>query len=154
GSTGAATGFGAYLLTDPAVIGDVANDISIDGGDVAYLKSFILSLPRTKIPKPPTGVGTIVSPSAVDPIISLTGGFQVSNSVVAVPVMLDHPRPDGSSGLTSAILGLTYDPSVLSVSASDIALGSIPGLGSGWHLVPHIDQATGQIAIEMFGESP
>jgi len=149
-STGTATGFGAYTMADPAVMGDVTGDGTVDGSDVAYLKAFILGLTRTKIAKPPTAVGTIVSPSAVDPTISLAG-FQTNNGIVSVPVMLDHPRPDGSTGLTSAILALTYDPSVLSVSAADITLGSIPGLSSGWEVVPHIDATTGQIAIELFG---
>jgi len=45
---------------------------------------------------------------------------------------------------------LTYDPKVLTVSASDITLGSIPGLGSGWHLVSVIDPVTGQIGIDLF----
>src|SRR5262245_65432642 len=52
--------------------------------------------------------------------------------------------------MTEAILGLTYDPKVLTVSAADISLGSIPGLGSGWRLVSMIDQATGQIAIDLY----
>ena len=63
---GTATGFGPYSLLDPAVVGDLAGDAVVDGGDVAYLKSFILNLPRTKIPKPP-GLTGIVSPSAPDP---------------------------------------------------------------------------------------
>jgi len=39
------------------------------------------------------------------------------------------------------------------VPAAYITLGSIPGLSSGWQVVPHIDQATGTIAIEMFGQN-
>src|SRR4029077_16081652 len=99
-----------------------------DGGDVATLKSFILHFPRPVIPTPP-GLTGIVSPNAVDPTLSLTGTFQANNGIVSVPVVLDHPRPEGSTGLTSAILALTYDPSVLSASASDITFGAIPGMG-------------------------
>ena len=43
--------------------------------------------------------------------------------------MIDHPHPAGSTGLTEAILALTYDPTMLSVSPSDITLGSIPQPG-------------------------
>ena len=32
------------------------------------------------------------------------------------------------------LIGITYDPKVLSVSAADITLGSIEGLSSGWQL--------------------
>jgi len=52
--------------------------------------------------------------------------------------------------MTEAILALTYDPKVLSVSSSDITLGSIPGLGAGWQITSVVDQATGQIGIELF----
>jgi hypothetical protein len=47
-------------------------------------------------------------------------------------------------------LPLTYDPKVLTVSPSDITLGSIPSLGTGWHLVSLVDQATGQIGIDLY----
>jgi len=52
----------------------------------------------------------------------------------SISVMLDDPHPSGSTGLTEAMLALTYDPAVLTVSASDITLGSIPSLGTGWQL--------------------
>ena len=71
-----------------------------------------------------------------------------------MPVLLDHPRPEGSTGLTEAVLALTYDPSVLSVSASDITLGSIPGQGKGWQLVSVVDPATGQIGIQLYSDTP
>jgi hypothetical protein len=48
------------------------------------------------------------------------------------------------------VLALTYDPKVLTVSSSDIRLGSIPGSGTGWHLVSAVDQATGQIGIDLY----
>jgi hypothetical protein len=66
-----------------------------------------------------------------------------------VAVLLDHPHPDGSTGMEEAVLALN-DPKVLTVSASDITLGSIPGLGIGWHLVSVVDQATGQIGIDLY----
>jgi hypothetical protein len=73
---------------------------------------------------------------------------------VSVSVLLDDPHPEGSAGMTEAILALTYDPSALSVSASDITLGSIPGLGNGWQLVSVVDQTTGQIGIELYSTTP
>ena len=50
--------------------------------------------------------------------------------------------------MTEAHLALTYDPSVLSVSASDITLGSIPG--AGWRMTSEVDAVTGQIGINIF----
>src|SRR5207248_3103307 len=115
---------------------DVAGDVVVDGGDVATLKSFILHFPRPVIPTPP-GLTGIVSPNAADPTLSLVSGegFVVSgeepaldrlqtttngallttnHSPLTISVMLDHPRPDGSTGLTEAILALKYDPSAFS----------------------------------------
>jgi len=63
-------------------------------------------------------------------------------------VMLDHPHPAGSTGMTEAHLAVTYDPTVLKVSASDITLGSIPGMGS--RITSEVDAATGQIGINLF----
>jgi hypothetical protein len=51
--------------------------------------------------------------------------------------------------MTEAILALTYDPSVLSVSSADITLGSIPGL-AGWHLESEVDARTGTIGITLY----
>jgi hypothetical protein len=67
-----------------------------------------------------------------------------------ISVVLDDPHPEGSTGMEEAVLALTYDPEVLTVSSSDITLGSIPGLGAGWHLVSVVDQATGQIGIDLY----
>ena len=67
-----------------------------------------------------------------------------------MPVLLDDPHPDGSTGMTEAHLALTYDPSVLSVTPADITLGSIPGLGAGWQITSEVDAATGQIGINLF----
>ena len=52
--------------------------------------------------------------------------------------------------MTEAILALTYDPTVWTVLSSDITLGSIPGLGEGWQLKSVVDQAAGQIGIELY----
>ena len=56
--------------------------------------------------------------------------------------------------MSEAILALTYDPSVVSVSSSDITLGSIPSAGVGWQLNAIVDQATGQIGIELYRATP
>jgi hypothetical protein len=64
--------------------------------------------------------------------------------------MLDDPHPAGSTGMEEAVLALTYDPRVLTVSSLDITLGSIPGLGSGWNLVSAVDQVSGQIGIDLY----
>jgi hypothetical protein len=146
---GASTGFNAYTLLDPAIIGDVANDISVDAGDVSTLAAYVSGLPTPVIPTLPSGV--TITPVGPDPTLSLNGG-RVDNGVLNVSVLLDHPHPAGSSGMIEAILALRYDPSALSVSAADISLGTVPG--AGWQLSAVVDAARGQIGIEIFGAQP
>src|SRR5262249_2592478 len=151
-------GFPAYGLLDPAIIGDVAGDISVDAGDVSTIAAFVSQLPTPQISAPPTGV--TITPVGADPTLSLVaarggkgetgrGGEGENNSTppflpfspfpTLVSVLLDQPHPQGSTGLTEAILALTYDPAALSVSPADITLGSLPALGTGWQLHSVVD---------------
>jgi hypothetical protein len=68
-------------------------------------------------------------------------------------VLIDDPRPAGSTGMTQAILALRYDPSVFTVSASDVSLGSVPLSSKGWKLEAIVDQATGQIGVVIYAAS-
>jgi N-acetylneuraminic acid mutarotase len=167
---GGSEGLTAFKLVDPAVVGDIAGDASIDATAVSDLASSTSSLPTPQIPAIPTGL--TIAPGGPDPTLSLgvpqrqgdeekgrqgenltSPGLLVSLSpglVVSVPVLLDDPHPDGSTGMEEAVLALTYDPKVLTVTSSDITLGSIPGLEAGWHLVSAVDQATGQIGIDLY----
>jgi hypothetical protein len=166
---GSSLGLSAYKLVDPAVVGDIAGDASIDATAVSDLASFASNLPTPQIPAIPTGL--TITPGGPDPTLSLAqermkdvGGRMNQTSDPTHPssfilqpsisVMLDDPHPAGSTGMEEAVLALTYDPKVLTVSSSDITLGSIPGLGSGWHLVSVVDQATGQIGIDLYSTTP
>jgi hypothetical protein len=161
---GRATGFSAYVQLDPVILGDVAGDLAVDAGDVSAFDSFVAQLHPAQIPLPPTQLlttdanyvnpNTIHSPSAADPTLSLvTRGLTALGSPV-VSVMIDHPDPTGSTGLTSVTLALTYDPTLLSVSAADITLGSIPSQGTGWQMTVVVDQTTGQIGIQLYSATP
>ncbi len=160
---GHAAGFSAYSQVDPVIIGDVAGDNSIDAGDVTTIDSFVAMLHPLQIPMPPTQLlttdpkyvnpGSIHSPNAADPTLSLTRGLTALGSPV-VSVMIDHPDPEGSTGLTSVTLALTYDPKILSVTPADITLGSIPSAGSGWQMTVVVDQTTGQIGIQVYSLTP
>ena len=144
------SGFTAYGLLDPAIIGAFisGNLVAVGPADVTALFSKAAHLPVPSLPAIPASV-TSVSVSGADPTVSLAGAVQTTNGIVSVPVMLDHPHPEGSTGMTEAHLALTYDPSVLSVSSADITLGSIPGLGAGWQITSEVDAATGQIGINL-----
>jgi hypothetical protein len=141
-ATGVATGLPAYTLLDPAIVGDPQGDISVDAGDVSALAAVVAHLPEPTIPAIPSGV--TITPVGADPTLSLSGGQ------ASVSVLLDHPNPVGSTGMTEAILSLSYDPKVLSVSPSDVTLGSIPNQGSGWQISSVVDAARGQIAVTLY----
>jgi hypothetical protein len=158
-AAGISTGFPAFSLLDPAIVGDPQGDISVDAGDVSALAAIVARLPEPTVPAIPSGV--TITPVGPDPTLSLVqqGGvnarsIRANGGVINVSVQLDQPRPAGSNGMTEAILALKYDPSVLSASPSEITLGSIPSLGAGWQLASIIDQTTGEIAITLYTTTP
>jgi hypothetical protein len=73
---------------------------------------------------------------------------------VNISVLLDGPHPAGSTGMTEAVLAVTYDPSVFSISAAEITLGSIPSMGAGWQLSSVIDAIAGNLAITLYSTTP
>ncbi len=160
---GKASGFNAYQQLDPVIIGDVAGDLTVDAGDVAALDLYAAKLHPAQIPVPP-GLA-VVSPFAADPKLSLVAqkdeseifsdsSFILHPSSLVVSVNIDHPHPEGSTGLTEAVLALTYDSTKLSVSTGDITLGSLPNQGTGWQISATVDQAAGQIGITIFSLTP
>jgi hypothetical protein len=146
---GADTGFAAYQLLDPAVVGDAANDLSVDAGAISTIAAYTAKFPTQAIPTIPTGLA--IKPVGADPTLSLGPVGRIDNpSYLSVPILLDNPHPEGSTGMTEAVLALTYDPSALRVTPADITLGSIPGL-AGWQISSVIDPVNGKIGITLFG---
>ncbi len=150
-ATGAATGFAAYKFLDPVIIGDPANDLSVDAGDVSVLDLYVVQLQPAQVPAPPGYM--VTSPNAADPTLNLVAGDS-SRGLRTVSINIDHPKPIGSTGLAEATLALTYDPSLLTVSFTDITLGNLPNQGSGWQLSSSVDQTTGQIGIDLYSLTP
>src|SRR5262249_17441229 len=103
---------------------------------------------RPAIPTPP-GLTGIVGPNAADPTISLA-----SIAPLNVAVMLDHPHPEGSTGLTEAVLAMKFDAALLKVTAADITLGTIPSAGANWQLRAVVDSVSGEIGIELYSDTP
>ncbi len=164
-ATGNATGFSAYAQLDPAIIGDVGGDLTVDAGDVSILDAYVAQLAPIQVPVPPTQLppgnpnflnkNTISSPNAADPTLSLSEPTSISSwgkSATLISVLIDDPHPTGSTGLTAASLSLTYDPTVLHVTPADITLGSI--LGASWQLAATVDAVTGQIGITLYSSVP
>ena len=70
---------------------------------------------------------------------------------VVVPVNIDNPDPAGSGGLASAVLAIDYDPTIFTVSSSDVTPGSLTG---NWTVIPNINSTTGQIGIFLGSNQP
>jgi hypothetical protein len=146
------TGFTAYPLVDPVIVADTDGSGFIPADAALQINEVGVGFPATTVPPPPTPVNTTPIGNNVDPMLTLPSNLHSANGVVSVPVNLDETRPAGSTGLTAADLALTYNPSLFTVSASDIHAGSV--LGNGWTIVPTIDQATGQIGIALSSDTP
>jgi len=160
------SGFPAYPDIDPVILGDIDNpDLGVFSGDTAFEISELSvgSTPDFVSPKPNSvqvggvpgaapGGGTApytILPvgNGIDPTLTLPTNLQVgADGTVVVPVNIDDARPAGSTGLVEADLALTYNPSLFTVSASDVHAGSVLAGGT-WSVVSTIDQATGQIGI-------
>jgi ELWxxDGT repeat protein len=152
-SGGQDSGFAAFPLVDPILVADVAGDGIVDANDASQIleKSNGYFIPT--IPDIPAGAE--VGSAGPDPTLSLPAGLAVGpDGILTVPVNLDDPHPAGSTGLTEARLALRFDPSVFTVSAADVHLGSIPSSGTAWTLSTALDPATGQLAVTLYSLTP
>jgi hypothetical protein len=148
---GSDTGFSAFQLTDPRIIGDINGDGVVDGSAVSLLTRDNNSLPTPQMSY--TGAPAHMLTGS-DPTVSIASAQLGPDGSVTVPVNIDDAHPAGSTGLTQATLAVTYDPAVFSVSTSDIHLGSVPATAGGWTLESAVDAAAGQIGVTIWGVSP
>jgi hypothetical protein len=151
------TGFTAFTLLDPAIIGDLSGDNAVTANSTSLMSNYLLALPVAKIPalpNPPIGDNLFTSPFSADPTLSLPASVSSACGVANLAIYLDQPRPAGSTGLVEAELTLAYDPAVLSVSATDVTLGTLPSQGTGWQLSTTMNAATGQITIQLYSQTP
>ena len=75
-------------------------------------------------------------------------------AVVAVPVNINQLTDGGSlSGLSKADFAIDFDPSVFTVSSSDVFLGTVPASGNNW-VVTAVNQAAGQLGISIKSAIP
>jgi hypothetical protein len=153
-AAGSSPGFAAYRLVDPAIIGAIAGGTTVSATDSALLASYLNGVAVTQVPNQ-TGVTPSSFAPGPDPTLSIPTGLEVgTDGTVIVPVNIDDPRPTGSTGLTQALLALTYDTTVFSVTPADVHLGTVPAAGSGWSLLAVVDAVTGELAITLVSQTP
>jgi hypothetical protein len=100
-------------------------------------------------------IGPAIPPGGVDPSLSVPTDLTVTRGgTVVVPVYIDSAHPDGSTGMVEAVLALTYDPQVFTVSAADVELGSLPAAAGGWNIHTVVNAKTGEIAIDLYSTNP
>jgi len=161
---GTDSGFPAYPLIDPSILGDTDGDGRFDGDAAFQISELSIGAAAFSVAPVPSGVHVSpgdLSPSTIlpvgnglDPTLILPSTLQVgADGTVVVPINIDDARPAGSTGLVEADLALTYNPSLFTVSASDVHAGSVLAGGT-WSVVPTIDQATGQIGIVLSSSTP
>jgi hypothetical protein len=147
-------GFSAFPNLDPVIVGDVAlqNLGFVNSTDASVINQELV-LPRNSIPFVPTGLPLVIS--GPDPTLTVgTVLWSANSQTVAVPVNIDTARPQGSSGMTDAVLALSYDPRIFTVSPADVHLGSIALDGSNWKLQAQVNAQTGLIGVELFSSNP
>jgi hypothetical protein len=150
-------GFPAYALVDPVILADTDGSGFIPADAALQVNEAGVGFPTTTLAKPPIPPNVHFTPigNNVDPTLSLPSDLQVgAGGVLTVPVTIDDPYPEGSTGLIEAHLALTYDPRQFTVSVSDIHAGSVLIGGKGWSVLPTINPLTGEIAIALSSDTP
>ncbi len=147
------SGFAAFPILDPVILADLNGNGLVQSNDGGLLNNYLGGATVAQIPNYPGAPSN--NPSGPDPTLSIPTNLSASpGGTVTVPVNIDDPHPKGSTGMTQALLALTYDPTVFTVTAADIHLGTVPAAGSGWVLQTRVDATTGQIAIILFSATP
>jgi hypothetical protein len=110
-AAGKDTGFSAWRLLDPVIIGDFNASGSVTDQDAQMLLKEISGKDQAEIPAIPLKIK--VSFSGPDPLVSIpTNITGARGDIVAVPITLDT-----AAGLESVNLRIAYDPSLLDLVA-------------------------------------
>jgi hypothetical protein len=110
------TGFGAYPLADPAIVGNAYGNGQLSVVDVRLINQKVLELVQTAIPSTP-GYPAITYVGA-DPLVSLGRIEARGGALVTVPVLLDT-----AADLASVQLQLAYPADALALVG--VRLGSL-----------------------------
>ncbi len=131
------TGFGAYPLADPMIVGNVTANGTLSALDTRLLTQKVQGLTQTAIPAIPAGIDPITY-SGADPLVSLPTVDAKAGETVTVPVNLDT-----AAGLASVQLKLAYSATDLQLVA--VRQGSLT-LDFGWVVT---DNKPGLLTVDM-----
>ena len=110
------TGFAAFQLLDPVIVGDITGNGSLSGLDASYLQQYVAGLPSPHIPARPAGVSIVQG--GPDPLIWVPRDLSgAPGQSIAVPVLFRQTEPDGRPiELQAFDLVIEFDPGVFTVS--------------------------------------
>ncbi len=148
------TGFDAYGLIDPTVIGDVDGISGLSSQDSSYVFQKSLAFPRPEIPDIPVGSPTSFG-TGPDPTLdipdTLTGS---SGGNVLVPIQVT----DSASGMKSFSVTLTWDNTKVSSDAANAVMGQLlidnPGWTFGANNLSNLDATHSRMIIGAYSAQP
>jgi hypothetical protein len=142
------TGFDAFPLVDPVIVGNSSGTGSLSGLDAAYVAQKAVFLPRPEIPDLPPNLPA-PSPAAIDPAIGVPAAVIAQPGASArVPVTVDNL--DGLFGVTFRV---NYETGPLDLSNEQVTLASEME-EAGWSLVQNVDDANGVAYLAAFSAEP
>ncbi len=139
-AVGIGTGFKAWVLVDPLIVGDVSGDQVLTGLDALTMARQSVGITQSVIPQ----ILRWCTPEIAgpDPVMSISADLTANpQATVEVPVNLTHPN-----GLDAVDLAISYDPSRLDViSTADVMRGSLTGTFDNFTV--NLDRVAGLIRI-------
>lgn len=140
------SGFDAYPLTDPRLIGDTDRNGSLSGYDASLVAAKSIDIATPQIPDLPGLLSPIVD-SGEDPTVSVGAASAKPGQGADVGVSIDN----ASGVLSLDNFRIHYDPAKLNLLESGVSVGS---LLAGWTTLVTVDQANGLLRLTAFGTTP
>ncbi len=137
------SGFYAFPLTDPLIIGDVSGDAALSGLDSSYVLEKSVGMQVPQIPAIPTTPPEYTA--GVDPTVAIAAGLlgvrgQTVNSTVAVT--------DDAGQLDAGLFCINYPTNYVSIDPTLVAASNYLA-GLGWELVAY-SASLGTLNVGMF----
>lgn len=141
-AVGLDTGFDAFELTDPRIIGDLNHDGSFTPSDALGTLRQSVGIAQPTIPPLP-GVMTPLTPGGVDPIVTVTSMTVLKGDSFVAPLTID-----ATPGLQAFNLDIAFNPAVFTAGPTTVALGSL--LPAGWQFEQNMQVSAGRLRVGAF----
>ncbi|MCH5375181.1 MAG: cohesin domain-containing protein, partial [Planctomycetes bacterium] len=147
-AVGLDTGFTAFQLADPRLIGDLTLNGGFSSLDTSRISRVVVGLPVDEVPAQPSPLPSVV-PTGPDPKLSIPRTLTASpGEALTVPIEVDSIVDLTGNELYSADIVILFDPAVLqanSVSLGDVPVGSPEADWTG--PTTNVDNTTGQLIV-------